>query len=269
MGVPNFRIFSSLRMRADLNNFWWTWEPTRRTFGKFGVFFWQKIPNSQPKFLFVNSDFFSAKKKRSPFFLKVRHVGSHVHQKLFKSARILSEEKIFGFLLGFACITGDATSAFCISRGDPRTRFELSRAIVWCRAHEAFSNRSPLNHSSRRRRRSRPGEQRSHHVHEQASERASSVEGGGATRRAFAARFYTRPRVRARCAIAAAPSRPPRGIVQTSARPLRLAAPRRVEDAAAGRRVVERRRGAARRVAAERAWNGNGTLFHRLPAVLS
>ena len=38
-GVPNFRIFSSLRMRADLNNFWWTWEPTRRTFGKFCAFF--------------------------------------------------------------------------------------------------------------------------------------------------------------------------------------------------------------------------------------
>ena len=164
-------------------------------------------------------------------------------------------------------ITGDATGAFRISRGDHRTRFELWRAIVWCRAHEAFSNCSPLNHSGRRRRRSQPGEQRSHHVHEQASERASSVGGGGATRRAFAARFYTRPRVRARCAIAAAPSRPPRGIVQTSARPLRLAAPRRVEDAAAGRRVVERRRGAARRVAAERAWNGNGTLFHRLPTV--
>ena len=27
-------------------------------------------------------------------FLKVRHVGSQVHQKLFKSARILSQEKI-------------------------------------------------------------------------------------------------------------------------------------------------------------------------------
>ena len=33
-------------------------------------------------------------KKRNDFFLKVRRVGSQVHQKLFKSARILSEEKI-------------------------------------------------------------------------------------------------------------------------------------------------------------------------------
>ena len=45
-------------------------------------------------------------KKNTPNFPKVRHVGSRVHQKLFKSARILSEEKIFGFLLGSACIAG-------------------------------------------------------------------------------------------------------------------------------------------------------------------
>ena len=36
--------FSPLRMRADLDNFWWTWEPTRRTFKKksWCFFFWQK-----------------------------------------------------------------------------------------------------------------------------------------------------------------------------------------------------------------------------------
>ena len=31
MGVPNFRLFSPLRMRAALDNFWWTWVPTWRT----------------------------------------------------------------------------------------------------------------------------------------------------------------------------------------------------------------------------------------------
>ena len=42
--------------------------------------------------------------KNTPKFSKVRHVGSRVHQKLFKSARIPSDKKIFGFLLGSACI---------------------------------------------------------------------------------------------------------------------------------------------------------------------
>ena len=124
MGVPNFRIFSPLRMRADLNNFWWTWEPTRRTFGKFrAFFFWQKkIPNSQPKFLFVNSEIFFCQKKKARNFPKVRHVGSRVHQKLFKSARILSGEKIFGFLLGSACSGLKKPSFFGTD--------------VWCDAHE-------------------------------------------------------------------------------------------------------------------------------------
>ena len=90
---PN--IFSPLRMRADLNNFWWTWEPTRRTFKKMETFFFcrKKFRIHKPKFRVVNSEFFSAKKKRSPIFSKVRRVGSQVHQKLFKSARILSGEK--------------------------------------------------------------------------------------------------------------------------------------------------------------------------------
>ena len=70
--VPNFRIFSSLRMRADLNNFWWTWEPTRRTFKKVScLFFLQNFfPNSQPKFLFVNSEIFSVKKKARCLFFE-------------------------------------------------------------------------------------------------------------------------------------------------------------------------------------------------------
>ena len=46
----------------------------------------------KPKISVVNSVFFSAKKKVS-IFLKVRRLGSQVHQKLFKSARILSGEK--------------------------------------------------------------------------------------------------------------------------------------------------------------------------------
>ena len=56
---PN--IFSPLRIRADLNSFWWTREPTWRTFGNFGVCvcFWQKkIPNSQKETSVVNPDFF-------------------------------------------------------------------------------------------------------------------------------------------------------------------------------------------------------------------
>ena len=62
----NLIFFSPLRMRADLNNL-----------VDLGA-----------------SEFFSAKKNRSPFiFLKVRRLGSQVHQKLFKSARILSGEK--------------------------------------------------------------------------------------------------------------------------------------------------------------------------------
>ena len=70
MGVPNFRFFSPLRMRADLNNFWWTWEPRRRTFKKMETFFfWQKkIPNSQPKFSVCEFGIFFCKKKRSQFF---------------------------------------------------------------------------------------------------------------------------------------------------------------------------------------------------------
>ena len=54
-------------------------------------------------FFFVNSEIVFCQKKNAPFFSKVRHVGSQVQQKLFKSARILSDKKIFGFLLGSAC----------------------------------------------------------------------------------------------------------------------------------------------------------------------
>ena len=65
--------------------------PHRRTF----LFGRKKFPNSQPKFLFVNSEFFFCQKKtHTPKFSKVRRLGSQVHQKLFKSARIPSGEKI-------------------------------------------------------------------------------------------------------------------------------------------------------------------------------
>ena len=82
MGVPNFRIFSPLRMRADLNNFWWTWEPRRRTFKKKNgdlFYFWQKnkfrIHNRN--FRFANSDFFLQKKKFPFFFGKFSIFAQH------------------------------------------------------------------------------------------------------------------------------------------------------------------------------------------------
>ena len=62
MGAPNFRFFSSFGMRVDFNNFWWTWEPTRRTFKKKLVsFFWQK-KNSEvtTEISFCEFGFFSA-----------------------------------------------------------------------------------------------------------------------------------------------------------------------------------------------------------------
>ena len=107
MGVPNFRFFLSLGMRADLNNF----GGPESQHGELSenlvcIFFGRKkFPNSQPKFLFVNSEFFLPK-KITPNFPKVRRVGSQVHQKLFKSARIPSGKILFGFLLGSACMPG-------------------------------------------------------------------------------------------------------------------------------------------------------------------
>ena len=47
--------------------------------------------------------------------------GSRVHQKLFKSARILSGEKIFGFLLGFAC-SGEARVRGKCGKNEARVR---------------------------------------------------------------------------------------------------------------------------------------------------
>ena len=84
-------------MRADLNGFWWTREQTWLTFVKFDVFFvGKKNPNSQKEISVVNSDLFLPKKITN-FVLKVRRVGSQVHQKLPKSARILSGEKNLQF----------------------------------------------------------------------------------------------------------------------------------------------------------------------------
>ena len=89
---------------ADLDGFWWTWEPTWRTFGKFDAVFFDRIcfPNSQPKFLVLVSDFFSAKNKASNF-PKTRHVGSQVHPRSSKSARIKSDKKACCFLVDSAC----------------------------------------------------------------------------------------------------------------------------------------------------------------------
>ena len=92
---PN--IFSPLRIWADLNNFWWTREPTWRTFGKMETFFFFAEKNSEftkRNFGCEFGNFFLQKKKKVSIFPKVRRVGSQVHQKLFKSARILSGEKI-------------------------------------------------------------------------------------------------------------------------------------------------------------------------------
>ena len=68
---PN--IFSSLRIRADLNDFWWTREPTWRTFGKLrAFFFWQKKISEFTKRNFgcEFGIFFLPKKKRHKIFRK-------------------------------------------------------------------------------------------------------------------------------------------------------------------------------------------------------
>ena len=69
MGVPDFRIFSTqdagrfgyclVDLGANMANF------RRKKIVRF-YFGRNKFPNSQPKFLFVNSDLFSAKKKIAP-----------------------------------------------------------------------------------------------------------------------------------------------------------------------------------------------------------
>ena len=66
--------------------------------------------------------------KNTPKFSKVRHVGSRVHQKLFKSAQILSGEKIFGFLLGSACSADDFDTD--LAAFDVATMLEESNAEV-------------------------------------------------------------------------------------------------------------------------------------------
>ena len=75
MGVHNFRLFLSLRMWVDLNLFlvglFYTSELTWKTFKTVGcLFFWQGFPNSQQKFLFVNSDLFFCQKKKTPSFFE-------------------------------------------------------------------------------------------------------------------------------------------------------------------------------------------------------
>ena len=105
-GSAQLQNFFSLGMRVDLNNFWWTWEPTRRTFEKkWRPFFFgrKKFRIHNPKFSVCEFGIFFLQKKKVSIFLKVRRVGSQVHQKLFKSARIPSDKKLFGFLLGSAC----------------------------------------------------------------------------------------------------------------------------------------------------------------------
>ena len=66
---PN--TFSPFRMRADLNNFWWTRERTWRIFKKkWGHFFCRKkFPNSQTEIFGCEFGFFFLpNKKKSPFF---------------------------------------------------------------------------------------------------------------------------------------------------------------------------------------------------------
>ena len=56
------------------------------------LFLLQKISElTHRKFRVVNSERFTRKKGTN--FLKVRRIGSQVHQKLFKSTRILSDKK--------------------------------------------------------------------------------------------------------------------------------------------------------------------------------
>ena len=69
MGVPNFGNLLPFSMRADLDDFLVDLKPNMANFFPTeGIFLFgrKQIPNSQPKFLFVNSDFFSAKNKKCP-----------------------------------------------------------------------------------------------------------------------------------------------------------------------------------------------------------
>ena len=68
-------------------------------FRKNGDFFFFAEKNSE----------FTTRNKKVSLFLKVRRVGSQVHRKLFKSARIPNEEKLLGFLLGSACTQSNAS----------------------------------------------------------------------------------------------------------------------------------------------------------------
>ena len=120
----------------------------------------RKIPNSQPKFLFVNSENFSAKKKNTPKVSKVRHVGSQVHQKLFKSTRILSDKQnlklgtpieiatwrqqnqvICGSGLVHACL-GSSEEIGCLSSNVHNFRSFASTELIFClnrsRIRQAF-----------------------------------------------------------------------------------------------------------------------------------
>ena len=54
----------------------------------------KKFPNSQTENFGCEFGILFLPKKKVSIFLKVRRLGSQVHQKLFKSARILSGEKI-------------------------------------------------------------------------------------------------------------------------------------------------------------------------------
>ena len=98
MGVLNFRIFSSLRMRADLNNFWWIWEPTRRTFKTkkmvcVCVFFWQKKKSEfTTEISFCEFGFFSAK-KNAPIFFESSPCWLPGPPKIIQTGPHLSEEK--------------------------------------------------------------------------------------------------------------------------------------------------------------------------------
>ena len=77
----------------------------------------KKNPNSQRKFLFVNSEIFFCKKKMSYRAKKVRHVGFQVHQESSKSARIGSGKKLGCLLFVSACGPKGVRNVYCKTYG--------------------------------------------------------------------------------------------------------------------------------------------------------
>ena len=81
---------------SDLDNFWWTWEPTWRTFENTVYFFWQKLSEFTKRNLSLNSEMhvFCQKKTHQFFFLESSPCWLPGPPELSKSTRIPSDKKI-------------------------------------------------------------------------------------------------------------------------------------------------------------------------------